>query len=126
MQHAVCILVWDLDDPLTVKRVTEAVEAYQSAVIPCSSAEGVLFAIQHKTVDVVILSLQKPFKKAFNLLSEIKTKASQVEVIFVSEFDDDGYGWKRSSAGLTSFYRSLWTFQNCSAFWFRRPKSIIR
>jgi DNA-binding NtrC family response regulator len=89
MQHAVSILVWDLDDPLTVKRVTEAVEAYQSAVIPCSSAEGVLFAIQHQTVDVVILSLQKPFQEAFNFLSEIKTKASQVEVIFVSEFDDE-------------------------------------
>jgi DNA-binding NtrC family response regulator len=91
MEHAVSILVlvWDLDDPVTVKRVTEAVDAYHSAVIPCSSAESILFAIQHETVDVVILSLQKPFQEAFHLLSEIKTKASQVEVIFVSEFDDE-------------------------------------
>jgi DNA-binding NtrC family response regulator len=91
MEQAVSILVllWDLNDPLTIKRATEAIEGYQSVVIPCSSAEAILFTIQHRSVDVAILSLQKPFKEAFHLLSEIKTKASQVEVIFVSEFDDE-------------------------------------
>jgi DNA-binding NtrC family response regulator len=88
-QEAVSILVWDQDDPLTVKNAAEAIEEYQSVVIPCSSAEAVLFTIQHKTVDVVILNLQKPFEKVFRLLSEIKVIASQVEVIFVSPFDDE-------------------------------------
>src|SRR5207247_11146674 len=53
-QEAVSILVWDQDDPLTVKNAAEAIEEYQSVVIPCSSAEAVLFTIQHNTVDVVI------------------------------------------------------------------------
>ena len=89
MERGISILVWDQDDPLTVKRVTEAIEEYQSVVIPCSSAEVLLFAIQHETVDVVILNLQKPFERAFHLLSQIKTKVPQVEVIFVSRFDDE-------------------------------------
>lgn len=89
MQETVSILVWDQDDPLTVKRVTEAIEEYQSTVVPCSSPKAVLFTLQHKTVDVVILNLQKPFGNAFDLLSEIKTKAPNVEAIFVSPFDDE-------------------------------------
>jgi DNA-binding NtrC family response regulator len=87
--HGVSILVWDQDDPLTVKGVTEAIDEYQSVLIPCSSAEAILFNLQHKAVDVVILNLQKPFKDAFDLLSEIKTEAPQAEVIFVSPFDDE-------------------------------------
>jgi len=31
----------------------------------------------------------KPFERAFHLLSQIKTKVPQVEVIFVSRFDDE-------------------------------------
>ena len=89
MEQAVSILVWDQDDPLTVKEVAEAMQEYQSVVIPCSSAKAIVFTIQHKTVDVVILSLQEPFENAFDLLSEIKTKAPQVEVIFVSPFNDE-------------------------------------
>src|SRR5262245_4102261 len=89
MKRGVSILVWDQDDLLTVKRVTEAIEEYESVVIPCSSAAALLFTIQHKTVDVVILNLQKPFEKAFSLLSQIKAQAPQVEVIFVSRFDHE-------------------------------------
>ena len=89
MQQNISILVLDLDDPFTAKKVTEAIEEYQSVVLPCSSAEAILFTIQHKTVDVVILNLQKPFEKAFHLLSEIKAKAPHAEVIFVSPFDDE-------------------------------------
>ena len=88
MSETIAILVLDQDDPLTAKRVTEAIDDYQSVVIPCSSAKAIVFTIQHKTVDVVILSLQEPFENAFDLLSEIKTKAPQVEVIFVSPFND--------------------------------------
>jgi DNA-binding NtrC family response regulator len=69
--------------------VAEAIEAYQSVVITCLSAEALLFTLQRRRVDVVILSLQKPFEEAFHLLNKIKTNASQAEVIFVSEFDDE-------------------------------------
>src|SRR5262245_31316732 len=89
MERVLSILVWDQDDPLTVKRVTEAIEEHQSVVIPCSSAEALPFAIQHMTVDLVILNLQKPFERAFQVLSQIKTQAPEVEVIFVSRFDDE-------------------------------------
>ncbi len=89
MQEAVSILVWDQDDPLTVKGVTEAIGEYQSILIPCSSVEAILFTLEHKTVDVVVLNFQKPFESTFHLLSEIKTKAPQAEVIFVSPFDDE-------------------------------------
>ena len=89
MTETIAILVLDQDDPLTAKRVTEAIDEYQSVVIPCSSPEAILFTIQHKTVDVVILNLQQPFEKAFRLLSAIKATATQVEVIFVSRFDDE-------------------------------------
>jgi DNA-binding NtrC family response regulator len=89
MEQSFSILVWDQDDPSTFKNVAEAVQEYQSVVLPCSSAEAVLFVIQHRAVDAVILNLQQPFERAFHLLSEIKTQASQVEVIFVSPFDEE-------------------------------------
>ena len=37
----------------------------------------------------MILNFQKPFEQAFRLLSEIKSKAPKVEVIFVSPFDEE-------------------------------------
>ena len=89
MEQVVSILVWDQDDPLTVKRVADAIDEYQSVVVPCASPEAIVFTIQHKSVDVVILSLQRPFEKTFELLSKIRTKAPQVEVIFVSPFNDE-------------------------------------
>ena len=46
-------------------------------------------AIECQPVDVVIVSLQKPLKEAFRLLSEIQMKAPQAEVIFVAEFADE-------------------------------------
>jgi two-component system, OmpR family, phosphate regulon sensor histidine kinase PhoR len=91
--QAVSILIWDQDDPCTVHTVAEAIEEYQSVVIPCSSPAGILFTLEHKTVDVVILNLQKPLQDTFQLLSEIQAKAPQVEVIFVSPFDDDETRW---------------------------------
>jgi two-component system, OmpR family, phosphate regulon sensor histidine kinase PhoR len=91
--QAVSILIWDQDDLCTVHTAAEAIEEYQSVVIPCSSRAGILFTLEHKTVDVVILNLQKPLQDTFQLLSEIQGKAPQVEVIFVSPFDDDETRW---------------------------------
>ena len=89
MEQSFSILVFDQDDPSTLKNVTEAIQEYQSVVLPCSSGEAVLFAIQHRAVDAVILNLQKPFEQAFRFLAQIKAKASKVEVIFVSPFDEE-------------------------------------
>lgn len=89
MEQNCSILVWDQDDLSTFKHVTEAIQEYRSVVIPCSSANAVLFTIQQRTVDAVILNFQKPFERAFRLLSEIKSKAPKVEVIFVSPFDEE-------------------------------------
>ena len=93
MPQAVSILVWDQDDSRTVHRVAEAIAQYQSVVIPCSSSAAILYALQDKTVDVLILNLQKPLQDTFQLLSEIQAQAPQVEVIFVSPFDDDETRW---------------------------------
>ena len=81
MEQSFSILVWDQDDPSTFKNVTEAIQEYQSVVLPCSSVEAVHFAIQHRAVDAVILNLQKPFEQAFRFLAQIKTKAPKVEVV---------------------------------------------
>jgi DNA-binding NtrC family response regulator len=89
MEQPVSILVWDQNDAHTARKVAEAVEEYQSVVIPCSSPEALLFTVEHRSVDVVVLSLQKPFEQAFHLLSEVKTRAAQVEVVFVSRFDEE-------------------------------------
>ena len=89
MEQPVSVLILDQDDALTARKVAEALEEYQSVVIPCSSPEALLFTVQHKSVDVVILSLQKPFEQTFHLLSEMKTKAPRVDVIFISKFDPE-------------------------------------
>src|SRR5262245_30411387 len=89
MKQNISILVWDQDDPVTLKDVTEAMQAYECVAMACWSAEEVLFAIQHQKVDVVILNLQQPCENAFHLLSEIKNQAPQVEVIFISSFDEE-------------------------------------
>ena len=86
MEQSISILVWDQDDPFTLKTVIEAIQEYQSVVLPCSSAEAVLFVIKQRAVDAVILNLQKPFEQSFRLLAQIKAKAPKVEVIFVSPF----------------------------------------
>src|SRR5262245_52797583 len=89
MRRNISILVWDQDDSLTLKNVTEAMQAYESVAEACWSAEEVLFATQQKTVDAVVINLQEPCENAFQLLSEIKIQAPQVEVVFVSPFDEE-------------------------------------
>jgi len=89
MQDILSVIVFDPDDPLTLKRVSEAIKEYHSEVIPCSSPQAILDSIQEKTVDVIILVLEKPFEKAYELLSQIKAGVAEVEVVFVSRFDDE-------------------------------------
>jgi hypothetical protein len=85
MPQAISILIWDQADPWTVRRVAEAIEEYQSVIIPCSSAAAILFTLQHKTVDVVILTLKNRF--SISAASEISPTPSRGD--FLSPFDDD-------------------------------------
>jgi len=88
-QEILSVLVMD-EDPLTIKRVEEAVRDYHSVVQQCSSTEAVIDIVLHDLpVDVVLLDLQKPFDTSFDLLSELRAKAPQTETIFVSKFDDE-------------------------------------
>ena len=89
MQDILSVIVFDPDDPLTLKKVSEAIKEYHSEIIHCSSPQAILDSIQKKTVHVIVLHLEKPFEKVFRLLSEIKVIVPQVEVIFVSPFDDE-------------------------------------
>jgi DNA-binding NarL/FixJ family response regulator len=88
-QEILSVLVMD-EDPLTLKTVEEAVREYYSVVQQCSSPEAVVNTVLHDLpIDVILLDLQKPFEKAFDLLSELRAKAPQTETVFVSKFDDE-------------------------------------
>jgi DNA-binding response OmpR family regulator len=77
MEQSFSILVFDQDDPSTLRNAMEAIQEYQSVVLRCSSAEAVLFVIKHRAVDAVILNLQKLFEQSFRLLAHIRAKAPQ-------------------------------------------------
>jgi DNA-binding NtrC family response regulator len=88
MQEPLSIVVLD-PDPQTVEKVKDATQEYLSMVTPCSSPDAIFDTVlQHKAAEVIILELERPFEKAFELLSELKTRV-QAEVVFVSRFDDE-------------------------------------
>ena len=89
MRQMISVAVFDPEDSITATRVIDALQEYQSVVIPCASDEAVLSVIGHQRVDVAVLNLSKPFVGAFRLLSEIQAKSAQTEVIFVAHFDDE-------------------------------------
>lgn len=89
MNHTITVAVLDPNDPITVQSVKDALRDYQSVVIPCSSRTEMLAAISRQRIDVAVLKLSKPFDDDFRTLSEIQGSASQAEVIFVSQFDDE-------------------------------------
>ena len=89
MNHAVSIVIFDPEDPETLRSLSESLMEYDSVLIPYASEEVLRAAIGQYPVDVFILKLQKPFEQAFNLLSEIQMRAPQAQVIFVAQFDED-------------------------------------
>jgi DNA-binding NtrC family response regulator len=89
MNHTVSIVIFDPEDPDTLRNLAEALTEYHSVLIPYASEEALREAIGHHPVDVFLLKLEKPFEQAFNLLSEIQVKAPQAQVIFVAQFDDE-------------------------------------
>ena len=89
MKHPVSIVIFDPEDPDTLKSLAETLTEYDSILIPYASEEALRTAIGHHPVDVFVLNLEKPFEQAFNLLSEIQVRAPQAQVIFVAQFDDE-------------------------------------
>src|SRR5262245_50189697 len=83
------VIVFAPSDPNTLRSVTDALTDDRLVVIPCRSERILWAALQRQKTDVVILNLEKPFERAFRLLSEIQTKTPQAEVIFVAEFDPE-------------------------------------
>jgi DNA-binding NtrC family response regulator len=81
------ILVVD-QDHLTLKRVTEALRDYPAVVAPSSSLEAALQVLEHQQVAVIVVDLEPPFHRAFDLLSQLRAKLPQVEVVFLSKFDE--------------------------------------
>ena len=89
MRYMTSVAVFDREDLATVRSVTDALQEYQSVVIPCASEEAVQVAVMHGRLDIVVLNLCKPLEDAFRLLAEIQIKAPQTEVLFVAQFDDE-------------------------------------
>ena len=88
MHEPLRIIVVDPDSQ-AVEKVREATEEYLSAITPCSSPDAILDTVrQHRPVEVIILELERPFDKAFTLLSELKSRVP-TEVVLVSRFDDE-------------------------------------
>ena len=88
MRETLSILFANLDEA-TVKVVRNAVKDYPSDIISCSSIEAVCEMVQQQSIDVVLLDLQQPFENSFDLLSELKARSSQTEIVFISRFDDE-------------------------------------
>ncbi len=89
MENAISIMVVDRDQA-TAEAVAQAIKEYPFQVLRCWSIDAVLDTVlQNKSVDLVLLDLQQPFAKTFDLLSELKNMAPQAEIVFVSRFDDE-------------------------------------
>ena len=89
MKQMIAVAVLDPKDPLTARRVREALREYQSVVIPCASKKAMQAAMIQQRMDVVVLKLSKPFDEDFRTLAEVQMKAPHAEVIFVAQFDDE-------------------------------------
>ncbi len=89
MQYSFSVVVFDPNDPTTLETTAEVLREYQSVVIDCTSQDALWTAIEHQSVDVAVLDLNKPFDQSFRLLAAIQTKSPQTEVIFVAHFDDE-------------------------------------
>jgi two-component system, OmpR family, phosphate regulon sensor histidine kinase PhoR len=89
MRHSISAIVLDPEDPNTLEGVREALADQPSEIIPCPSEEVLLDTVVSSLVDVLVISLERPFERSFALLSEIHKRAPEAEVIFVASFDDE-------------------------------------
>jgi DNA-binding NtrC family response regulator len=103
MPDTISILVVDLD-PLTTRRVTEAMEDYGPIVTSFSSIDLMNNALsQNVRVDVIIINLERPFEKFFGLLPHLKALLAHIEVVFVSRFDEESLWIEAIQRGAYDF-----------------------
>lgn len=88
MRETLSVLFANLDEA-AVRAVRNAIKDYPSDIRSCSSVEAVREALQKESIDVVLLDFQQPFENSFDLLSELKARSPQTEIVFVSRFDDE-------------------------------------
>ncbi len=89
MQRAALFMVVDCD-LTTAQKVVEATQEYPSEVVAYLSVESMLDALDDKpAVDVIVLNLERPFERIFELLPDLKARFPKTEVVFVTRFDDE-------------------------------------
>ena len=95
MQKPLMITVVD-PDPHSMEKALEATQDYISEVVAYSSLKLMLEALpDHSPIDTIILNLERPFEAAFDVLPSLKSKFPEVEIVFVTRFDDETV-WGRS------------------------------
>jgi len=88
MQNVISVLIVD-PEPHTAEKVSEAMAPYLPNVTTYPSVSLMLKALAEIPIDVIILNLERPFEQAFNLLSSLKAKLPNVEIVFITRFDDE-------------------------------------
>ncbi len=88
MRETLSVLFVNLDDA-TIRTISSAIKDYPSNVVCCASSEALIDRVTQESIDVVLLDFQQPFETTFDLLSELRTRSPQTEVVFISRFDDE-------------------------------------
>ena len=89
MQDAISVVIVDCE-PRTAERDSQATAAYLTKITAYASVSLMLEALAEGTsIDVIVLNLERPFEEAFDLLPSLKAKLPNVEIVFVTRFDDE-------------------------------------
>jgi DNA-binding NtrC family response regulator len=89
MQEAISVAIVG-SDPKISERVGQAMAAYRTQIAVFQPLSPMLETLSESSmIDVVILELEPPFEQAFDLLARLKAKLTNVEVVFLTRFDDD-------------------------------------
>lgn len=89
MKQSISAIVFDREDSTTLEGVQQALAGVQAEIVSCASKEALLNTIASSTVDVLVINLEKPFERSFELLFEIQTRSRDTEVIFVAPLDHE-------------------------------------
>ena len=87
MRETLSVLFASLDEA-TVQTVRKAIQGYCSSTTSCGSTEEIFETLRSESIDVVLLDLQPPFENSFDLLSELRARSPETEIVLVSRFDD--------------------------------------
>lgn len=101
-------------EPHTAERASQATAAYLSKITAY---------LAETSIDVIILNLEGPFEEAFDLLPSLKVKLPNVEIVFVTRFDDETPWVEAIQRGLMTFCQDRSTCLNWGEFFFTRWKA---